>query len=159
MATEEIKEGASAPSPVPSVTETKAPMAHVQESLGAPEKKPHIHWTVPATMLVYVLVGLALALGHHFFNASLDGDVVGSPTSQEWNMRIGTGLSALIQTLLTGAVGTACLQAVWRLLHKKAVKVSTIDSLFGVTGDSWKLLDLTAWMQGPMVLGLALLCW
>ncbi|KAF1809491.1 hypothetical protein P152DRAFT_403231 [Eremomyces bilateralis CBS 781.70] len=134
-------------------------MAHVQESIATTENEHRIHWRVPTLMSAYLLAGIGLVLGHHFFYTSLNSKVVSSSISQTWNLRIGTGLAFLVKVVLTGAVGTACVQNVWSLLRQKAVKVTTIDSWFGVLSNSWKLLDLVAWTQGPLVLCLALLCW
>jgi len=47
----------------------------------------HIHWRYPTVMVLTLLFGLLLAIGHHFYYRWLDGQAVGSDADQQWSLR------------------------------------------------------------------------
>lgn len=44
-------------------------------------------WFYPFTMLLLLVLGIGLAIGHHNFYKSLSGKIVGSTSSQQWSLR------------------------------------------------------------------------
>jgi len=46
-----------------------------------------IHWLYPALVILALLAGLVLSIGHHVYYRWLDGRVVGSATRQQWSLR------------------------------------------------------------------------
>lgn len=44
-------------------------------------------WLYPFTMLLLLVLGIGLAIGHHSFYKSLSGRIVGSTSSQQWSLR------------------------------------------------------------------------
>ncbi|KAL4916640.1 hypothetical protein BDW62DRAFT_101467 [Aspergillus aurantiobrunneus] len=122
-------------------------------------KKDGIHWRMPTAMVVCWIIGLALAIGHHFYYASLDGTRVGNQSKQEWALRFGTALAFLTKTFLTTAVGIACIQNFWWTLRFKPIRLSTLDSMFDIRGSIFNFFDFHVWLRGPTVAVLGLISW
>jgi len=118
-----------------------------------------VHWLKPTLMIGWLVMGIAVALGHHFFYSWLDGRVVQSKEEQEWYGRIGTGLAFLTKTLLTAASGIAYTQLLWRTLRSKPVSIGGVDALFGVTTNAWNLTSLEIWRRGPLPAIVAAVLW
>ncbi|KAL2818104.1 hypothetical protein BJX63DRAFT_84054 [Aspergillus granulosus] len=122
-------------------------------------KQDGIHWRMPTAMIVCFVIGVGLAIGHHFYYYSLDGTRVGDQSRQEWALRIGTGLAFLMKTFLTTAVGIACVQHFWWILRLKPIRLSTLDSMFDIRGSIFNFFDLHIWLRGPNVAILGLISW
>lgn len=82
-----------------------------------------IHWLAPTTMLMSLLAGFSLVLGHHFFYAGLDHKLVSTQSysftgnkflPQQLNISVGTALALLVKISLTVAVSMAYVQMFWR---------------------------------------------
>ncbi|KAL3449045.1 hypothetical protein BJX65DRAFT_273979 [Aspergillus insuetus] len=122
-------------------------------------KQNGIHWRMPTAMIVCYVIGVGLAIGHHFYYYSLNGTQVGDQNKQEWALRIGTGLAFLMKTFLTTAVGIACVQHFWWILRLKPIRLSTLDSMFDIRGSIFNFFDLHIWLRGPNVAILGLISW
>ncbi|KAL4989782.1 hypothetical protein BDW68DRAFT_59585 [Aspergillus falconensis] len=122
-------------------------------------KQNGIHWRVPAAMVVCFVLGLGLAIGHHFYYYSLDHTTVGGQDEQAWALRIGTGLAFLTKTFLTTAVGFALVQNLWWILRLKPVRLSTLDSMWDIRGSIFNFFDPHVWIRGPNVAILGLITW
>jgi hypothetical protein len=118
-----------------------------------------VHWLKPTLMVGWLLLGAAVALGHHFFYSWLDGRLVQSKDEQEWYGRIGTSLAFLTKTLLTAASTIAYAQLLWRTLRSRAVSIRGVDALFGVTSNAWNLASLELWRRGPLPAAVAAILW
>ncbi|KAL5336846.1 hypothetical protein BJX70DRAFT_260929 [Aspergillus crustosus] len=118
-----------------------------------------IHWRMPAAMITCFVIGLGLAIGHHFYYYSLDGTRVGDQNKQEWALRFGTGMAFLTKTFLTTAVGIACIQNFWWILRLKPIRLSTLDSMFDIRGSIFNFFDPHIWLRGPNVAILGLISW
>lgn len=117
---------------------------------------PKVHWLKPTLMIGWLLLGAAVALGHHLYFLRVDGRVVQSKDEQEWYSRIGTGLAFLTKTLLTAASTIAYVQLLWRTLRTEAVSIGGVDALFGATTNAWNLL---IWRRGPLPAVVAAVLW
>ncbi|KAL7941455.1 hypothetical protein V8C42DRAFT_335183 [Trichoderma barbatum] len=106
------------------------------------------HWLVPSLMISCLVCGIAFALGHHFFYASLDSRIVQSNIEQEWNIRIGTGLAFLTKACLTAAAGFAYTQLLWATLRSGGATLEGVDAMFSVTTNAWEFLTLELWRRG-----------
>ncbi|KAL4752166.1 hypothetical protein BDW72DRAFT_192302 [Aspergillus terricola var. indicus] len=123
------------------------------------EKQNRIHWRVPTAMVVCFVLGLGLAIGHHFYYYSLNHTTVGGQDEQAWALRIGTGLAFLTKTFLTTAVGFALVQNLWWILRSKPVRLSTLDSMWDIRGSIFNFFDPHIWIRGPNVAILGLITW
>ena len=74
----------SSSSPHPSYALVSSPVGSVDQPEYAPQK---IHWVSPTMMVVSLLCGVALTVGHHTYYKTLDGQEVGSSDSQQWSLR------------------------------------------------------------------------
>lgn len=92
-----------------------------------------IHWYSPALMLGLFLTGIASAMAHHFFYNSLNLKDVESNISQEWAIRIGTGLAFTAKACLAASVGVAYTQRLWATLRRKPITLQAVDDLFLLT--------------------------
>lgn len=127
--------------------------------------KAHRHSEAPAHKLVPTLLtgslvlGTAAAVGHHFYNSFLDGQIVESQSQQEWYIRIGTGLAYLSRTLLSASVGFTYTQLLWRTLRSRPITVDGVDALFSLVGNIWNFHVWEIWRVGPVLIIVAMVTW
>ena len=124
------------------------------------QEREMLHWKVPTTIIGSLLVGLALALGHHFFYNSL----VGQPVSDDGydqllNKGIGTAFAYLVRAALVICIGSTYWQIFWDALHRQTLKVSTVDSLAGVLGAVYEFLNFSIFAASPVLVALAIVSW
>ncbi|KAH7227133.1 uncharacterized protein BKA55DRAFT_599159 [Fusarium redolens] len=74
-----------------------------------------IHKVTPILVTGSLFLGLLLAI---------------TQSQQEWFLRVGTGIAFLARALLSGAVGFAYTQILWRILRSKSVTIEGVNSLF-----------------------------
>ncbi|KAH8892357.1 hypothetical protein GQ53DRAFT_619752, partial [Thozetella sp. PMI_491] len=103
----------------------------------------------PVLMAASLLLGILVAVAHHLFYRSLDGQVVSSDDQQEWFFRIGTGLAFASRILLAIAVGLSYTQVLWYTLRTQSVSLEGLDSLFGAANNVWHLTTWELWKKGP----------
>lgn len=106
-----------------------------------------IHWYSPALMVGLFLLGIASSIAHHLFYQSLHNTDVESSLSQEWAIRIGTGLAFITKASLAAAIGVAYTQRLWVTLRQKAITMQGVDDLFLMTVDptaffNWEVLKV-----------------
>jgi hypothetical protein len=104
-------------------------------------------------MILLGLAGLFGALGHHLYNARLDGQPVGTDT--QWPQRWGVAMAFFVKMTLVGAVQMAVKQRAWvstsvvvkvtrdkcqeltlaqqLTVKKRGFRVKTLDSIFHVS--------------------------
>lgn len=119
-----------------------------------------IHWRVPTTIISTFLAGIAFALGHHFFYASLDGiEIDQAHWSQEYYRAVGTAFSFLVRAALATAIAAVYWQAFWCRLAGKQLSVSVIDSLANLLGAIQEFFISSAIKASPLLAVLALISW
>lgn len=116
-------------------------------------------WQAPITMLGLLLLGGALALGHHFFYRSLKGTRTPDNYSQQLNTAYGNAFAFLAKAALIGAIGSAYTQYMWFDFRSKFAKISTIDSKFTALSSIFSLLDPQFIWKSKISAILAFLCW
>jgi len=97
-------------------------------------------------MIGLFVVGIVLALGHHFYYQSLDGTVVSSDTRQEWALRVGTAFAFLTHSSLVASAGTAYAQRLWVTVKGKQFRLEALDNIFSLQSSpfsffSWEVLS------------------
>lgn len=118
-----------------------------------------VYWLKPVLLLAWLLLGTAVALGHHFLYSRLNGRIVQSEREQTWYLSIGTGLAFLTKTLLASASVLAYEQLIWHSLRSRPMTISGIDSLFGAPTNAWNLTSLELWRLGPLAAFVAVVAW
>jgi hypothetical protein len=106
-----------------------------------------------------LLLGILFAVAHHVFYASLDGQVVVDQHQQEWYLRIGTGLSFAVRTLLSASIRSAYVQLIWSNVKHTTISVNGLDALFGVLFNAWDLAVWELWRTRPMLTIVAVAIW
>jgi hypothetical protein len=98
-------------------------------------------WQVPTTMVGFLLLGGAMAVGHHYFYLSLDGTTTPDNFSQQLNIAYGTAFAFVAKACMIAAVVSAYTQYIWSDFRKKFIMTSTIDSTFTATTSIVSMLD------------------
>jgi len=110
-------------------------------------------------MLATLIAGLLLAVGHHLFYSSLNGQPVDTQIPQTWVNRIGAALAFLVKLFLVAAVGIAYTQYQWRTISRKPWQIKQIDSLTGVLNNAWFFYDVLLWIRVPTLAIIATISW
>ncbi|KAM3422755.1 hypothetical protein BST61_g239 [Cercospora zeina] len=127
-----------------------------------------LRWRAPIVMLSSLFVGVAFAVGHHVFYASLEGTSVSSnpiklvgwtTTQQQVNIAIGTALAFAFKASLILACSTAYMQLVFDAINKETFKLSHLDNWFGGLNDFWSFLCVGSYWRYPLLTLVALTCW
>ncbi|PKK42204.1 hypothetical protein CI102_14753 [Trichoderma harzianum] len=130
-------------------------------------------WVIPrarGTMVFMLILGSALAAGHHIFYQSLDrkpppNTIYGlqgfpvSLTGQQMNLAAGAAFAFLVKAVLGSAVFTSAEQATWRTMRTKALKLAVIDNLSTATTNLWSMVDLRLWRTSFDTMLLAAIYW
>lgn len=126
-----------------------------------------VHWRAPVVMMSSLVVGTALAVGHHAFYASLAGSAVSSDpikvvgwttTQQQINIAIGTAFAFVVKASLILACSTAYIQLLFKAINRTDFKLSTLDNWFGGLNDLWSLGCLSSYWRYPLLTLVALTC-
>ena len=136
----------------------------------ARRKTDGIPWQAPTTIVLSLMTGVLLAIGHHLFYASLHGQqarsdgykILGSNVSpQQLNIAIGTAIAYLVKTFLVLALSTAYLQLLWRALLRAArgSTLGDLDTAFSGLSNIISLSKVWVWWRLPLLFALALVAW
>ncbi|KAI0165237.1 hypothetical protein GGR52DRAFT_585255 [Hypoxylon sp. FL1284] len=85
----------------------------------------------PTLMVLLTLLGLASAIGHHFYYQGLDGQVV---QDAQWPPRFGIALAFFIKLVLLAALDIAYKQQAWVVIRSRGFRLSTLDAIFSQQG-------------------------
>ncbi|KAF2716003.1 hypothetical protein K431DRAFT_350651 [Polychaeton citri CBS 116435] len=115
-----------------------------------------------------LVAAVALAVGHHVFYTRLNGTKTPSDgyslggtriSKQQVNVALGTSLSFLVKVCLTIALSAAYIQAFWKAMSHRAIRLSHLDVTFSAMSNAFSLCHLGAWFKFPLLLYLALTAW
>ena len=128
-----------------------------------------IHWLSPSIMLLSILSGFLLILGHHFFYASLDRNDVSTHSSsiagrnlsqQQLNISVGTAFALLVKICLAVAVSTAYIQIFWRTTRNaKPPTLVELDLANAGLDNIFSLCNPKFWLRYPLLVVLGLVFW
>ena len=112
-------------------------------------------------MVAALLVGLAMALAHHFMCVRLnDTDLDQVGVSQTWISRFSTALAFLVKMFFVISVGVAFIQRQWLNFHHQPYRISDIDAVTGILGNVLEFLTLgLVWFRNPLLTILAIVSW
>lgn len=110
------------------------------------------------SMLSFLLLGVGLAVLHHFYYKYLDGQAIQEhPHQQQLANGIGTGFAFATKMFLALAVSTAYTQRIWKTAREKPFSLCGLDAMFSATTNA------TAFFTYEMILHwssfLALIVW
>lgn len=110
-------------------------------------------------MIGLFVVGIALALGHHFYYQSLNGTLVTSDTRQEWAIRIGTAFAFLTHSSLVASAGTAYAQRLWVTVKRKQFRLEALDNIFSLQSSPFSFLSWEVLSKAKILWLLGLCIW
>ena len=130
-----------------------------------------IHWLAPTIMSASFLAGLAFAVAHHVFYASLSGRLVPtgsyhavpgiSLAKQQVNTAVGTGFALLVRIFLSIALTTAFTQVFWRSIShtRRQPELTEIDWAYDGLRNIFGLVNLRAARKYPSLIFTAFIFW
>lgn len=129
---------------------------------GSDTAKNHDRWhvskRVPLAIILFMLFGIAFALAHHFYYSALDGQPV-ILTSQEWAIRVGTGLAFLARACLIASAAISYQQQYWRVLRSRPMSIGSIDDLMGLLANPVCFVNWEVWRKAGSSAVIALAIW
>ncbi|OJD38901.1 formylmethionine deformylase-like protein [Diplodia corticola] len=97
--------------------ESKNPLRHNSQ------KPWEHHFEAPLFMVMLLVVGIAVSIGHHFFYHWLSGQEVQSADRQQWALRIGNAFAFLAKCCFCSAANFAFTQWLWKTLRAKFITI------------------------------------
>lgn len=91
----------------------------------------------PTFIVLFLLAGLGLALGHHFYYA----------------------IAILVVAVLHRANGEAYQQYLWMIVRRRSFTLGSLDKLFALTSDPLGCFGLEVQRHATVAVWLALACW
>ena len=82
-----------------------------------------INWYQPVFIITMLLCGLAFALSHHFYYASMNESPAGDAAKQAWPIRFGTAFAFLIVSCLQAATASALAQYTWTVVRREYLNI------------------------------------
>ncbi|KAG4433198.1 hypothetical protein IFR05_011306, partial [Cadophora sp. M221] len=116
-------------------------------------------WKEPTYMVLFAILGLGLAVGHHGYYSSLHGSLAGSNSKQQWAHNFGNMFAISVVAVLHAANGLAYTQYFWRVVRGKSFTVEALDKLFSLTSDPLGFFNWEVARRAPLAFLLALTCW
>ncbi|KAI9644752.1 hypothetical protein NHQ30_006779 [Ciborinia camelliae] len=122
------------------------------------ENSSGLYWWRPIIwMVTWILLGLSVALGHHFAYQRLDRKPP-SVFSQTWAHSLGSVAAFLVKTSFTITVLLALQEVLWFSFRKKAIKISLLDKLFTLSSNPFSFVP-SAFVNAPLATLLAAFAW
>jgi hypothetical protein len=117
-------------------------------------------WRAPTIILFTLLVGLGVALAHHFMNVCLDNvPIEHVSVSQAWISRFSTALAFLAKLSFTTSIGASFVQHQWLRFHQQSFRVGEVDAVTSVLTDLLSLFSSSVWFRHPVLVMTALASW
>lgn len=121
-----------------------------------------IHWLKePLAMPLFALVGLGLAIGHHFYFSYLDGNLVpgAGVSSQQIVKQVGNAFVFLALACFRASIVIAYNQYIWTIFRRNSLKVSIIDKVFSLPSRLLSFFSFQLLGQAPLALVLGAVPW
>jgi hypothetical protein len=118
-----------------------------------------MHWKAPTIMISSFIVGVIAAISHHVFYSIVNQRGIQFELEQQLVTSTGTALAFLAKVSLAATSGTAFTQCLWFSMRSRSVEVRLMDSMFGVLGNPWELLNLRFWLGHPILTLTAVTTW
>jgi hypothetical protein len=113
-----------------------------------------------AIMLSLFGVGIAAAIFQHCFYSYINGRQIDDvPITQTWVIQAGNVFAFLFKATLVAAVGAAFCQRFWFSVRRQAIRVRTIDVIFGVLQNPVEFINTDFPRETKMLFAFAALSW
>lgn len=124
---------------------------------GSQTTKHQFWWRPIAFMLVLIVAGTAVGLGHHFGYQYLHKKPQ-EIFSQTWSHNLGIGAAFFVKSSYTLAILTALQEVLWFSFRKRAMKISLLDKLFTLSSNPLSF-GPGAVINAPLATALAAAAW
>ncbi|KAF7881782.1 uncharacterized protein EAF02_006470 [Botrytis sinoallii] len=131
------------------------PTAAVMETRGSVQRGVSWH-KQPTYMVLFAVLGIALACTHHGYYSYLDGKLRTNNFQKQFSITIGSLLAFSVVSSFLAANCAAYPQYLWISIRKKAFTLSTLDKMFALTSDPMGFLSVEIFRHAPVVALLAL---
>ena len=129
-----------------------------------------VHWLAPTTIILALVVGCLLVLGHHLFYLSLDGEPVSTESyhiagrtmsKQQFKTSVGIAFALLVRTSLSIAVSTAYVQYFWRSIRnaRPSPKLAELDWASSGVNNVLRIFNVKYWWKYSALVALAMVFW
>jgi len=128
-----------------------------------------IHWRNPTVMISLFLISTGVAVGHHFYYRSLEGQEVVSvqtkwtldavPNSQGWKIRCGLIFTFAVKVMYTASAVITYKEFVWVTTKKKAMSFASLHAMFPATSDIFSFFSLEYVSKAKRAIILAIITW
>ncbi|THV55846.1 hypothetical protein BGAL_0003g00060 [Botrytis galanthina] len=119
--------------------------------------KSHHWWRPIVLMVMWLLLGSSVGLGHHFAYQSLDQQPQ-TVFSQSWAHNLGSAAAFLVKTSFTLTILLALQEVLWFSFRKKEIKISLLDKLFTLSSNPLSFVP-SAFANAPLATALAGFAW
>jgi hypothetical protein len=120
-----------------------------------------VHWLKRPLLLPFMaLAGIALAVGHHFMYANLDGQVVSeSNFSQEAVKQVGNAFVAFVLGAMKVAIDESYNQYVWTLVKRRSLQMKTLNKVFSLPSSFFSFLSFHLLKEAKIAYLLGTVSW
>lgn len=134
------------------------PIAAVTETRGSVQRGVSWH-KQPTYMVLFAVLGIALACTHHAYYSYLDGKQGTNNFQKQFSITLGSLLAFSVVSSFLAANCAAYPQYLWMSIRKKAFTLSTLDKIFALTSDPMGFISIEIFRHAPVVALLALFYW
>ncbi|KAF5877623.1 uncharacterized protein Bfra_001990 [Botrytis fragariae] len=134
------------------------PAAAVPETRGSVQRGVSWH-KHPTYMVLFALLGIALACTHHGYYSYLDGKQKTHNFQKRFSITLRSLLAFSVVSSFLAANCAAYPQYLWMSIRKKAFTLSTLDKMFALTSDPIRFISVEICRHAPVVTLLALVYW
>ncbi|KAI6263723.1 hypothetical protein MCOR27_002085 [Pyricularia oryzae] len=113
----------------------------------------------PAIILLFFVIGVGSAVGHHLYYRSLNGREVSSEQEQQWAIRIGTGLAFSAKVALVSSIVLAYTQRLWVTVKKRSWTLQNLDDAFSLPTSPLSFFSVPLLRKGKVLYLLAICIW
>ncbi|TGO10908.1 hypothetical protein BTUL_0122g00180 [Botrytis tulipae] len=110
-------------------------------------------------MVLFAVLGIALACTHHGYYSYLDGKQGTNNFQKQFSITLGSLLAFSVVSSFLAANCAAYPQYLWMFIRKKAFTLSTLDKMFALTSDPMGFISVEIFRHAPVVVLLALVYW
>jgi hypothetical protein len=129
---------------------------------GSGTAKWGISWlNEPLIMSLFALIGLGIAVGHHFYFQHLDGHLAPDDgvSSQQVVKQVGNAFVFLALACFRASIAMAYSQYIWTIFRRNALKISSIDKVFSLPSRLLSFFSLQLVRDAPFALVLGAVPW